>query len=81
MRVDGTKLNATYCRWPYYRFVDSKKLFKINKNVLKFNFLTHFRGSNARMQWPGGTLQVIVALESMSQRVGECTNTGEDERL
>lgn len=33
------------------------------------------------MQWPGGTLQVIVALESMSQRVGECTNTGEDERL
>lgn len=45
------------------------------------DIVNYFRGSNARIQWPGGTLQGIVALESMSQRVGECTNTGDDDRL
>lgn len=38
-------------------------------------------GSNARIQWPGGTLHVIVDLESISHNVGECTNTGDDDRL
>lgn len=51
--------------------------------VLLFNSLlnTHFKGSNARRQWPLGTLHGNVDLESISQRVGECTNTGDDERL
>lgn len=38
-------------------------------------------GSNARRQWPGGTFDTDNARVSKSQRVGECTNTGDDERL
>jgi hypothetical protein len=48
---------------------------------LSVALVTYFRGSNARRQWPGGTLCTVVVLESMSQSVGECTNTGDDERL
>jgi hypothetical protein len=86
--VDGSELDAADRRWPDDRFVDSKmerevrRLVEVQMGEGQCG-VTHFRGSNARMQWPGGTLygQGIVVRESISQRVGECTNTGDDDRL
>lgn len=42
---------------------------------------TYLYGSKALRQWPGGTFNTFNCLESISFRVGECTNTGDVERL